>query len=216
MSKYNEFARRLDKAFRDVVQEYNDLVMTLNAAEKEVDRYSVVHSSLEAAQKEAAVAKLKAAKEEHRWNARKLFDQFCRDVDGITMDLKKAAASENVVNPADIDANAMELLKSGIMTAADYAEMVNRYSGNATMLRLIAKYANETRQMVDDPIERQRIGTAMLAAQEGSTSVVERFETLAAVAKTYCGKNAPDSIKYVQSMQEEWNGADIQAELENF
>lgn len=216
MSKYNEYARRLDKAFRDVVREYNDLVLSVKAAERTVDSYANARDSVEIALKNAAIATLNAKREEFRRNSNKLLEQFCRDADGLTMELKAAAADENCVNPKDVDANAMELLKSGVMNGSDYAAMVERYSGNTTMLRLIGKYADEARRTAENPVERQKISIAMIDAQRESISVADQFEELAEAAKIYCGKNAATSINYVQSMQEEWNGTDIQAAIENF
>lgn len=216
MSKYNEYARRLDKAFRDVVQEYNDLAATVAAAEQEVSRYSVVCDSVDAAMKAAAIAKLKAAKENLRCKSRKILEQFCTDADSLTMELKAVADDENCVNPKDVDSNAIELLKSGVMNGSDYAAMVKRYSGNRTMSRLIATYADEARKAAKNPVERQKISVAMVDAQKENVSVVDKFETLAYTAKTYCGRNNPASVNYVQAMQNQWNDADIQTELENF
>lgn len=216
MSKYNSYAKRLDKAFRDMVQEYNDLVSSVTAAERTVDSYANARDSVEIAQKNAAIATLNAKREEFRRNSYKLLDQFCRDADGLTMELKAAAADENCVNPKDVDANAMELLKSGIMNGSDYAAMVERYSGNTTMLRLIGKYANEARQTAENPVERQKISIAMIDAQRESISVSEQFENLATIAKTYSGSNNPNRFQYVQSIQEAWDKPDIQALVENF
>lgn len=216
MSKYNEYARRLDKAFRDVVREYNDLVLSVKAAQKTVDSYANARGSIDVAKKNAAIATLNATKEEVHHNSYKLLDQFCRDVDGLTMELKAAATNESVVNPKDIDANAMELLKSGIMTGADYAAMVERYSNNTTMLRLIGKYADEARKTAEDVAERQRITVAIGDAQKNSIGVVEQFEVLARTAKIYSGSNSPSRAQYVQSMQGHWDEPDIQAAIDNF
>lgn len=214
MSKYNSYARRLDKAFRDMVREYNDLVSSVTAAERTVSSYANARDSVEIAHKNAAIATLNAKREEFRRNSSKLMEQFCRDVDGLTMELK--TDDENFVNPKDVDANAMELLKSGIMNGSDYAAMVERYSGNTTMLRLIGKYANEARQTAENPAERQKITAAMMDTRELSTGVAEQFERLARTAKTYSGKKLPESVKYVQSMQAHWDKPDIQAAIENF
>lgn len=214
MSKYNSYARRLDKAFRDMVREYNDLVSSVTAAERTVSSYANARDSVEIAHKNAAIATLNAKREEFRRNSSKLMEQFCRDVDGLTMELK--TDDENFVNPKDVDANAMELLKSGIMNGSDYAAMVERYSGNTTMLRLIGKYANEARQTAENPVERQKITAAMMDTRELSTGVVEQFEVLARTAKTYSGHKIPDRVQYVQSMQKYWDKPDIQAAIENF
>lgn len=45
--------------------------------------------------------------------------------------------------PDKLDANALELLKSGVLTDAEIKNMAQKYSENATMCRLISKYAQE-------------------------------------------------------------------------
>lgn len=216
MSKYNEYAKRLDRAFQDVVQEYNDLILSVETAKRTVSSYADARSGIELAKKEAAITMLNATKEEASRNSRKLFEQFYRDVDGLTKELKAAAAKEYAVNPANVDANAMELLKSGIMTSSDYVAMVERFSNNTTMLRLIGKYAEEARKTTEEVAERQQFALVMSDARNKSAGVVERFERLAKTAKTYSGGRLPDRAQYVQSMQKHWNEADIQTAIENF
>lgn len=216
MSKYNEYAKRLDKVFRDVVREYNDLVLSVDAAQRTVDSYADARDGMGIAKKSAAITMLNATKEEVHRNSQKLFEQFYRDVDGLTMELKAAAANEYAVNPTDVDANAMELLKSGIMTGADYAAMVERFSNNSTMLRLIGKYADEARKTTDDVAERQKFAVAIADARNKSVGVVERFEHLARTAKIYSGGKIPDRAQYVQSMQGNWDKPEVQAAIENF
>jgi len=52
-------------------------------------------------------------------------------------------AQRYAVDPAKLDAASLELLKSGIMKPSEYAAMMEtaRKSGNATMMRMVAKYA---------------------------------------------------------------------------
>ena len=57
--------------------------------------------------------------------------------------LEKAVQKDGLANPEAIDANALELLKSGVLTVEDYSAFSEKYSGNSTMLKLVAKYALE-------------------------------------------------------------------------
>ena len=45
--------------------------------------------------------------------------------------------------PEKLDTSALELLKSGILTDAELSEMAEKYADNATMRRMIGKYAQE-------------------------------------------------------------------------
>ena len=45
--------------------------------------------------------------------------------------------------PLTMDSNALELLKSGVLTSDDYAAFMEKYDSNPTMLKLLAHYAAE-------------------------------------------------------------------------
>ena len=49
------------------------------------------------------------------------------------------------VDPAQLDNNTLELLKSGILSGSEYAKLLNaaQAAGNPTMVRLIGKYAQD-------------------------------------------------------------------------
>ena len=67
-------------------------------------------------------------------------------------------AQRFAIDPAKLDAASLELLKSGIMRPAEYRSMLEkaRKDGNATMLRIVAKYAADR--------------AAEIAAKDGATS----------------------------------------------
>lgn len=120
------------------------------------------------------------------------------------------------MNPADIDSNALELLKSGIMNVADYSAMLDRYSGNSTMLRLIGKYADELRQTITEASTRQQIAAIAIRAKESSTDEAGSWRELADAAKIYSGARSPRSPGYGQSTQKHREDAAIQAAIANF
>lgn len=57
-------------------------------------------------------------------------------------------AMNQTANPADIDRDALELLKSGVLTLNEYADMLDGYreGGNEAMKRLAMKYAKDARE----------------------------------------------------------------------
>lgn len=210
MGKYNSYAANLNALFRNTVEQYNKLCWSVEAAERAAERGSTP------AQKEASRASLRAAKETFNRGVAELFAQHECAVDKLTAEVKKAVADDDIVNPSDIDANAMELLKSGIMGVSDYAAMLDRYNGNKTMLRLIGKYADNARQSMTNTEERQRMAVISMSTNKNGTSVVDAWENLAFAAKTYSGKNNPHSASYVHAMQRHWDDANIQNALRDF
>lgn len=217
MSVYNQYAKKLNKAFQDMAEEYGRLATAVNGAKNRLNDYPESHpGTVYDAEKRAAQARLDAETAKLNTEAPRIMERFCDTVDSLTAQVKKAVADSNVVNPAEIDGNALELLKSGVMTVSDYAAMVDRYSGNKTMLRLIGKYADDARKDAQGAEDRQRLAAVSIVARENSTGAADRWEWLASAAKTYSGKNSSRSVSYVQAMQEHWNEADIQAAIENF
>jgi hypothetical protein len=64
------------------------------------------------------------------------FSEAREDVDKFFGDMYRAT-------PEKLDTNALELLKSGILTDPELSEMAEKYADNATMRRMIGKYAQE-------------------------------------------------------------------------
>ena len=63
----------------------------------------------------------------------------------IRSEYAQAVAQQYAIDPAKLDTNSLELLKSGIMKPAEYSAMMTaaKKDGNTTMIRMIAKYAAE-------------------------------------------------------------------------
>ena len=64
------------------------------------------------------------------------FSEAREDVDKFFGEMYRAT-------PEKLDTNALELLKSGILTDPELSEMAEKYADNATMRRMIGKYAQE-------------------------------------------------------------------------
>lgn len=101
------------------------------------------------------------------------------------------------VDPAQIDAGAIELLKSGIMKPAEYAHMMKtaQAAGNSTMIRLIAKYAAEAADAAAKKygVGDQRAAILQALAYEGNTdpgaAVMQNFDAVADII-TRCTNNS--------------------------
>lgn len=217
MSKYNHFARRLNDLFHETAAEYASLAEALEKAEQEAQKYTEHHpGTVYEAKQMAAKAALSAAKEVFRHGVNDLFARYEKGVNDLTAELEKAVQGECVAKPADIDNNALELLKSGVMTASDYAAMVDQYSSNATMARIIHKFADERRQTVTDAAERQQMAAITMRAKAHSTGEASGWGDLAETARIYSGAREPMRAKYVQDMQKRWDSPEIQAAINEF
>lgn len=217
MSKYNSYAQRLNDLFHETATEYKKLADAVEAAERELQQYPEHHpGTVYEAKQLAAKAALTAAQEVFRHDVNALFSRYEKGVDSLTAELEKAVQSECVAKPADIDGNALELLKSGIMTASDYAAMVEQYSSNATMSRMILKYADEQRKTMSDTVERQQMTAVTMRAKANSTGEASGWGELVTTARIYSGVKEPMRAKYVQGIQTYWDKPDIQEAIRNF
>ena len=93
----------------------------------------------------------------------------------------------STVDPDAIDTNALELLKSGILTADDIFSMVNKYDSNLTMLRLISKTAKELAddKQHTDAKTRGLLYTLCNQIGNGKNSTMRNFDDLVEISN-YC------------------------------
>lgn len=146
MSKYSNFAKNLDAAFKTARDEYATAYAKYEQAERaamdaqhRAPDDTAISYELRKAKAEAARVEQKAAFDEV---CKRVWPDFNRKRAELRADLEKAIAADSIVDPAALDNNAVYLMDSGTMTAADYAAFAEKYSGNHTMLKLIAAHAN--------------------------------------------------------------------------
>lgn len=221
MSKWNNYAKKLDAAFREAQRAYEAEVAKLNAAQKARDdafTYSPERpvgaaAAVLEAKKQAAAAELKAAQENFTRAARKIVYGYSDTVEKLKQELSDAVDAATMVDPAAVDSNALALLNSGIMNAADYKHMLEKFKDNSTMRRMIGKY-------VKDAAEARKDDTALRImsneAGRDSYNVKETFNTLANASVRYMGISSPERAGFAQQMQAHWNDGDIQEAISVF
>lgn len=225
MSKWNNYAKRLDAAFREAQRAYEAEVAKLNAAKKARDdafTYSPERPVGAAAyvleaKKQAATAELKAAQEDFTRAARKIVYGYSDTVEKLKQELSDAVDAATMVDPAAVDSNALALLNSGIMNAADYKHMLEQFKDNSTMRRMIGKYAKDAAEArKDDKSECTALRIMSNEAGRDSYNVKETFNTLANASVRYMGISSPERAGFAQQMQAHWNDGDIQEAISVF
>lgn len=225
MSKYNVYAKKLDAAFRAAQEAYAAEVARLNAAQKARDaafawspeRAQGIAASLEQAERQAATIALQAAQEAFTKAARQIMDGYRGSVESLKQELSQAVSAATLVDPAAVDANALALLNSGIMKAADYRHMLDQFADNPTMRRMIGKYAGDAAAAArDDRQESTALRAVHIEAGRDSYSVIDTFNALADASIRYLGASAPDRHAYGLQMQSHWDDGDIREAIDNF
>ena len=109
-------------------------------------------------------------------------DQTRAEVAKIRSALEKAVTDFYAADPKAIDANTMELLKSGILKPAEYDRLfeVANHGDNATMCRLIAQAAeNAVANAKDDNDARQLRYIANRGRNVSGKPYMDAFDSLA-------------------------------------
>lgn len=176
MSRFNEYARRLNheakKAFaeyRKAEHDYHEAEQTVNSFPKGIDgvypKYQAEHARARARFYEMRTA-YNAAYNKFRSMSKVFLD--------IRNELEEAINNVYAADPTEMDTNALELIRSGILNADEYTKLMEKAQStdNFTMARLIGKYAADAADAIadkngsNDPEARQ----LRAVAAEGSTS----------------------------------------------
>ena len=223
MSRYNTYARKLNTIFKTARDEYAEAYSSLEQARQadtdakawkpndneEDKRLRIATAELELNKADAAF-KIADAK---IWLE---FDAKCKE---LRKELEKDVQKNSLANPDAIDANALELLKSGALTVEDYYSFAERYESNATMLRVISKYALDASENADDTKDAVALRILSDNCKTGMGTVLRAWNELEGLAG-YCSgrggsRNAPTSPDFAISMGKWWEELAGQS-IENF
>ena len=191
MSQYNKYAQRLDTAFKTVREEYMEAWNQLQAAQKaNTDAQAwraETYRGENDLRRQRAKAELLEAEHTFKATESRVWAEFDRQKEAIRRDLESDVRASSTVDPDAIDANALELLKSGILTADDIFSMVNKYDSNLTMLRLISKTAKELAddKQHTDAKTRGLLYTLCNQIGNGKNSTMRNFDDLVEISN-YC------------------------------
>lgn len=191
MSQYNKYAQRLDTAFKTAREEYMEAWNQLQAAQKaNTDAQAwraETYRGENDLRRQRAKAELLEAEHTFKATESRVWAEFDRQKEAIRRDLESDVRASSTVDPDAIDANALELLKSGILTADDIFSMVNKYDSNLTMLRLISKTAKELAddKQHTDAKTRGLLYTLCNQIGNGKNSTMRDFSDLVEISN-YC------------------------------
>lgn len=224
MSKYNEYAQRLDVAFKTAREEYMEAWNQLQAAQKaERDAQAwraETYRGENDLRRQRAKAELLEAEHTFKATESRVWAEFDRQKEAIRRELESDVRASSTVDPDAIDANALELLKSGILTADDVFSLVNKYDANVTMLRLISKHAKE---LADDKNTdaKTRGQLYVLCSQigNGKNSTMRGFDDLVEISNYCSGRGVNGTQRtnttHTAAMSQKWEELAGQA-VENF
>lgn len=210
MSKYNKFAKELEAAFFEAREKYVAAANALKEAQAaKVDAYTWQKEKIigENAERRAR-ADLALTKAEIDFNRVKhdVWHVFEKTASGLTAQLKDEVEKNNLVDPAAIDGESLELLKSGILTAADFENIAAKFENNVTMSRLVSKYAAEAAEHEQD---NQQVRSKLMAiaqkTQNKDEAILHGWNQIIEVAHTLTGQaHGVGEMNYTIDLSGRW------------
>lgn len=137
---YNRATCEIDALVRKTRRVHHDAVDALEAARAENSKWNrpVPEFDYQGRANQAnARANYENAKKECFRTVTQAWDAFDVEAKRIRAELAAAVAEASTLNAKDVDANAIALLNSGLMTARDYAQMAKDFAENSTVLSLL-------------------------------------------------------------------------------
>lgn len=222
MGRYYSFGQRLDAAYKSALDEFAKSWKNLMDAQEKFDDAQKWHFGETQAERELNTAKARialieaqAAFESDRTS---IWDGFNQQRAQIKKELEESLRADGTANPDAVDNNALELMKSGIMTASDYSSMVERFNGNATMTRLISRYARDAALSVDNTREKAALNAIAVTCADGLNSTMRAWDTLSKICDHCSGqfrKGAKERPEHIINMGAHWEELSADA-LESF
>lgn len=154
MSKFNNYARKLNEIANATFEEYRRAEAAVKSAESRYNAFPRRNGAdpaymAKSARAEADLCEARNAFDQMR---RHLFDDKRKEIAVVREELEKAVFDAFAADPKAVDMNTLALMNSGILTAAEYNRLIDASTaaGNHTMVRLLAQSAKDRADKVND------------------------------------------------------------------
>lgn len=203
-TKYNHFAKDLDAAFKAARDEY---AAAYNAVEQ--TRKAMQDAGQDALKRQIATLQLQEAEKKMRQEAARIWTEFDAKAAELRSALEKEVQTSNLADPSAIDSNAVELMKTGVLTVDDYFGFADRYDGNPTMLKLIGHYAKEAADSADDRKDKVALTVLAQDCAKGTGKTLKAWDSMMTAANYCSGRGGNGSKRQtpgvVERMGEWWD-----------
>ena len=180
MSEFNHFAKELDAAFKAARDEY---AAAYNAVEQ--TRKAMQDAGPDALKRQIATLQLQEAENSLRKETARIWTEFDAKAADLRRALEKEVQTSNLADPSAIDSNAVELMKTGVLTVDDYFSFADRYSENSTMLKLIGHFAREAAGSADDRKDKAALTVLAQDCAKGTGKTLKAWDSMMTAAN-YC------------------------------
>ena len=167
-------------AFRTARSEYAAVYDELTKAKENASA-----AGLDAIKKQIATLQLQEAEKKMRQETGRIWTEFDAKAADLRRALEKEVQTSNLADPSAIDSNAVELMKTGVLTVDDYFGFADRYDGNPTMLKLIGHYAKEAADSADDRKDKAALTVLAQDCAKGTGKTLKAWDSMMTAAN-YC------------------------------
>lgn len=191
MSKFNDYARRLDTLAKESFAKYEQAKTDYENASDKLAAYPQRFGNINAEyERKRLIAIADHAEAKENFNvAQREYADTVREVEKIRAELVNAIEADYIVDPAQLDNNTLELMKSGVLKPADYVQFMNDAleKENHGMIRMIAKYAEEaSKQLMASGLDQKTVYNGR-----------ESLSTVINAAKTDDGREYLQAFDYI-------------------
>lgn len=193
MSKFNHYAKEAEKVAKQAISKYDAAESNLVNAKKKMDESPVHRNTFD------PIYQAKARVIENEWQLaraefdalrNRLPDEVKTELNAIRRELDADLRKSFAASPDQVDAGALEILKSGILTPDEYVHMIDEAAAkeNFTMTRLIGKYAGDALEAEvkrnGNSHEASKLRFAIARSREsGADGYLDAFDTIAYTAR---------------------------------
>lgn len=212
MSKFSSYAARANAIAKDALDQIKAAEDALEAAERYREETRVPNSGMVDAERLAQAARVEADFQE----ARATHDRILRELPyatknklaAIRQELSDALSGEFDARPSEIDSQTLELLRSGVLRAEEYARLSNKYKkeGNTTMCRLVAHHSGIAAEKMAERFGENDSRAQMLRAVavdgegDGESAVADKLAAFDVIGEAF------DSSARNTAMIGDWDG----------
>lgn len=211
MSKYDHYARELDVAFKAARAEYQEAASRLEAAKQEKSAawewFEEKYVGERGIRRQRADMELKVAQAEFDAAKQRIWPSFNNRRDELTRELAAEIKRDSLATPDAIDHDGLKLLESGVLNADDVANLAERYKTNPTMLKFVAKTANEMAAATDERADRTKLIAVAMNVSNGGSPVMQAWDDIVTLTKHCSGQNGNRpfvSPEFVLNMAGHW------------
>lgn len=143
------FTNKLDSVFNEYRHQYDELYSKIDEINEKRSALEGKRSQYSPSGYKQRVQALEDEKKGIGEQIRQIPQDFAKSAAAIRLECERAFHGKYGMSPERLDANAVTLINSGVMSDSDLMRMLDDYQGNSTMRRIIgAKMSESQNEMI--------------------------------------------------------------------